>query len=110
MSPQQFELLIATLEKLSNRLGTYTITGAADWPILAPVAGLMVAMIAYMWHDLKATLKTDRDTWRVTMAEQRLELERVETRCRIEAEKGDDKIWTAIRHCQEDCCKKELMR
>lgn len=96
MTDPQLETLLVTLNRLADRMGTYTLTGAADWPILVALVGILVGMIGYMWHDLKRTighLHTDAG--------------RIERECRAHAEKEDDKIWRAMRDCQKDCCLKD---
>jgi hypothetical protein len=94
MSPDQFAQLLSVLTKLADR--TYTLTGAADWPIMATLAGLLIAVLGWMWVDLKATIKEGR-------SECRGELDKFKT----EHEKEHSRIWQAHRDCQIDCCIKD---
>ena len=98
MTTEQFTSLIGILKQLADQ--QYTITGAADWPILLMMCGVLGTlmltiggMVAYMWKDIKATIKENRSEWRV-------ELDKEE----IERKRQDDMIWSHIRECQEDCC------
>lgn len=100
ISPEQFSELLVTLKSISPMTQHYTITGAADWPGIAAVFGLVLtgggvflAVIAYMWKDLKDTIREDRADLR-----QRLNQH-------IEEDKADhDDIWEEIHRCQGDCC------
>lgn len=93
MSPEQFAQLLAVLTKLSER--PYTLTGAQDWPIMATMAGLLIAVIAWMWVDLKATIKDGKHEAKNELAVFK------------EEHKGEhDRIWAAHRDCQIDCCRK----
>jgi len=97
MNEEQFAQLLDTLHTIADGISqTYTLTGAADWPILAVMVGLMVVMVGFMWNDLKSAIK-DSDT----LIKQELEKEVVERK------EQDNHIWAAMRHCQEDCCLKE---
>jgi hypothetical protein len=91
MSPDQFVQLLTVINRLTGQ--QYTITGAADWPILAAIGGILLLAIAAMWADLKATIKEYRTEWRS-------ELSAVKS----ENDKDHDIIWDAIRDCQNDCC------
>lgn len=91
MSPEQFNQLLAVLTKLADR--TYTLTQAADWPILAIMAGLLLAVISRMWVDLKATIREGRREGKNELAE-----------FKAEHEKEHSRIWQAHRDCQVDCC------
>jgi len=80
MTPDQFAQLLALLAKIADH--PYTITGAADWPILAVMGTLLGALIAFMWHDLGAKIiEHKRDD-----------------------EKAHDAVWRAMRDCKDDCC------
>jgi hypothetical protein len=80
MTPDQIHQLLQLLGKIAER--QFTITGAADWPILAWMCMGFGAMLGLMWIDLRS----DRN-------------ERKE-----ENEKEHDKLWHALRDCKEDCC------
>ena len=91
MSNDQFAQLLALLTKLADK--TYTLTGAQDWPILATMAGLLIAVIGWMWVDLKATIREGRAEWKTEL-----------TTYKTEHDKEHDRIWQAHRDCQLDCC------
>ena len=78
MTPDQFTQLLAVLTKLSER--SYTLTGAADWPILATMAGLLIAVIGWMWVDLKATIREGRQEWKTELTAYKTEHEKEEKR------------------------------
>ncbi|HKI46918.1 MAG TPA: hypothetical protein VKA08_16435 [Balneolales bacterium] len=85
MTPQNIDALLAVLRQIAESLtiaNKYTITGAADWPILAAVGGLLIAILGFMWRDLRSAMK---------------DLKR-ESRADI------DTVWAAMRDCQHDCC------
>ena len=84
MDPKQFEQLLVVLGKLSEK--QYTLTGAADWPMLVIcggcLGGMLVALICFMWKDLSGKIdgyKTDN-------------------------EKSHDLIWKSQQECQKECC------
>ncbi len=73
MTPEQFNALINVLGKLQSELaaqGKYTITGAADWPLLTVVGGAVVALVVFMWLDLKAAIKEGRNEWKAELAKE----------------------------------------
>lgn len=103
MTPDQFEKLLSVLERVSVKQ-PYTITGAADWPLLLVLGGLIVAVIAFMWRDLKAGYAADK-------AERQREftMHKDESREQLSEHKQENKeqfdyVWTAIRDCQHECC------
>lgn len=91
MTPDQFNQLIALLSRLADK--SYTLTGASDWPILATMAGLLIAVIGWMWVDLKATIREGRAEWKTEL-----------TSYKTEHDKEHDRLWQAHRDCQIDCC------
>ena len=91
MTPDQFNQLLALLAKLADK--SYTLTSAQDWPILATMAGLLIAVIGWMWVDLKATIREGRQEWKT-------ELTTFKTEHAVEHQR----IWDAHRDCQLDCC------
>lgn len=93
MTPEQFTQLMALLKELLITSRTYTLTGAADWPVLAVACIGLVGLLVYIWGDLKTTITGNR-------TEQKKELEKEEA----ERKRQDDMIWAAMRTCQEDCC------
>lgn len=80
MTPDQFKELLQVLERIASK--QYTITGAADWPILLVLGGLLVSVLGFMWHDLRGQLKDHKD----------------------DNEKDIDLLWDQQRRCQEACC------
>jgi len=69
MNPMQFSEFIEVLERLLAR--QYTITGAADWPLLLTIGGvlgavlmMLIAIIGFMWRDIRAVVKDNRGEWR----------------------------------------------
>ena len=91
MTPEQFQQLLVVLQKIAER--QYTITGAADWPILAAVGGALCAVLAFMWLDLRSSMKEHRYEWQRT-------IEKHED----ENGKAVDLLWQAHRDCQTECC------
>ena len=91
MNPEQFSQFLAVFSKLVDR--PYTLTGAADWPILAAMATVLVTVIAWMWIDLKATIRDGRSEWKTELAT-----------FKTEHDKEHDRLWQAHRDCQIDCC------
>ena len=87
--PQLVDALNHLAESLTaSSVAKYTLTGAQDWPILLVVGALLVAMISFMWVDLKATFKDHKsdnakeiDTlWSETRAI-RLEMKECKEKC-----------------------------
>lgn len=91
MNPEQISQLLNLLERIAAR--NYTLTGAADWPILVAVGGLLIGIIGMMWADLRTSIKESRREWQEAMKEHR-----------VENEKNSNILWEALRHCQDDCC------
>lgn len=100
MTAEQVNHLLVMLGKIAEKLSMqppYTISGAADWPILAFVGGglasVIVTLIAFMWLDLRSVVKEHRGLWRD-------ELDRHDHNNKEQI----DHLWAEIRRCQEDCC------
>lgn len=91
MSPDQFNQLLAALSKLADR--PYTLTGAADWPILAFMLVIFIGVIGWMWRDLKATIKDGRQENKADLSEYK--------QTHSEEHKN---LWQALKDCQGDCC------
>lgn len=91
MNPEQFAKLIESIATLSAR--SYTLTGAADWPLLAFVGGGTLILLGMMWSDLRTSITGSKRE-----AEKALETHIAE------CGKENDKIWQAMRDCQGDCC------
>lgn len=92
LTPDQFERLMALLEK-SAAVQTYTITGAADWPIAAFIVAGMAALLGFMWRDLRSVIRDNKTQWQKDLAEHK-----------EENKEQFDYVWTAIRDCQHECC------
>lgn len=91
MTPDQFSQLLTILKQIVAR--QYTLTGAADWPLLAFLCVIIFALIGLMWRDLRSLIqgnKTESDDKIKTIKE--------------EFRKDIDKLWQAQRDCQNDCC------
>lgn len=87
MTPDQVTTLLTLLERIANK--QFTISQASDWPILLFATGIFAGMIGSMWRDLGK--KFDMQSQAMGEAERRNIREH-------------DKIWSALRDCQEDCC------
>ena len=86
LSPDQFSQLLTVLKSLSTAPGQYTITGAADWPMLLVLCGFfgtaLTGLICFMWHDLGKRF----DGYEVAN------------------EKSHEAMWKSQKDCQDDCC------
>lgn len=76
MTPDQFQQLLLVLQKIADK--PYTLTGAADWPMLMALGAMISALIGAMWIDLRGQSKENKDEHR--------------------------SLWRAMSDCQEDCC------
>lgn len=89
MSPEQFNQLIATLNKLTEALshsGQYTITGASDWPLIPSFVGLLIILLGVIWTDLRATIKDKHSSTQIALDKE------IKDR-----EKQDDLLWVETR-------------
>lgn len=82
MNPEQVERGLDLLEAIAKKNQIYTITGAADWPILAFCLGFLALLIAAMWSDLRGGIKTNKR----------------------DNERDIDNLWNGLRDCKGDCC------
>lgn len=87
MTPEQMSQLLDLAERLADR--QFTIAQASDWPILVVAAGIGASMVGFMWRDLGKKF----DQYAGTLKEHKEDNLR-----------EHDKIWKAIRDCQDDCC------
>ena len=68
MTPEQINALIDAVRSLQGGLSAkYTITGAADWPLVTVLGGAIVALVIFMWLALKATIKDGRHEWKAEL-------------------------------------------
>lgn len=91
MDPYQFRVLVALLEKLLNR--QFTLTSAADWPLLVVVGTALVGLIVFMWVDLRTIVKDNRQDAMKEISD-----------VKVHAEKEIDDLWRAMKDCQNECC------
>ena len=82
MNTEQISQLLNLLEKIAAKSQAYTITGAADWPILAFGFGFLVVLIAALWGSILAAIKTNK----------------------ADTQRDVDNIWKGMRDCKNDCC------
>ena len=82
MSPEQVQQIIAALKDIASGPKGYTLTGAADWPLLVIVGAGLVVLLGMMWADLRANIKDNRTEWKSEV----------------------NTIWAAMKDCQDDCC------
>lgn len=63
MATDQIEPLITSIAELTKALHplakppVYTLTGASDWPLLMAMGGILLAVLGFMWVDLRNTFK-----------------------------------------------------
>ena len=94
------QALLDALNNIATKMShSYTITGAADWPILMVAGGLIVAMVAFMWRDLRSLLKENKVEWQKALADHK-----------IDNEKEINNLWSAMRDCKDDCCSRKEPR
>lgn len=98
MTPEQFEKLLDVLGKLLQNMQhvatrDYTITGSSDWPMLCAIGAILGALVGFMWLDLRGSMRENRQERQKDISDLRQEMKT-----------EDQKIWTAIGHCQDDCC------
>ena len=94
MEPAQLDRVAAALEKIATKASaTYTLTGAADWEILAVMGGALFVVIGLMWTDLRTNIKDNKAEWQRAIKEHK-----------EETEKQNQILWDAMRHCQGECC------
>jgi len=87
MTQEQVAVLLKLLERIADR--QFTITQAADWPILLFATGIFAAMLGFMWRDLGKKFDSHAESLREYKADDVRE---------------HDKLWSALRDCQDDCC------
>jgi hypothetical protein len=91
MTDSQFTIMIEILRKIADR--QFTISGAADWPLLVALATIICAIIvgggSLFWRDVKSNIREVKDA-----------LEKM-SRCDKAAR---DELWEEIKACQDECC------
>jgi len=96
MNPDQVNQLLTTLSEIAKALSTtksYTITGAADWPILYVVGGGFAALALAAWYDLRSLVMKNQADGKSDLIAHKAE------------NKDEHKaIWDAMKDCQSDCC------
>jgi len=80
MTEENIARLINAIESIANK--QYTISGAADWPMLIAIGSVLLTVIGFMWIDLRGKL----------------------TEGRTDTRKELDTIWQAMKDCQSECC------
>jgi len=91
MTAEQFGQLMKLIDKIASN--QFTITGAADWPILVVIGGILLTMLMTMWIDLKGSIKEHRGEWRESLKEHQ-----------AEDEKEIQLLWDAMKDCKRECC------
>lgn len=85
MNAEQVNQLLNLLAKIAENISKpqpYTITGAADWPLLLVLGFVLVGLIGWMWKDLKDAMRENK----------------------AERTKAIDDIWNEMERCQHECC------
>lgn len=82
MDAEQINRLLDLLEQIAEKSTTYTLTGAADWPLLVFLCGILFALIGTMWWSILAAVKTNKE----------------------DTTRDIDNIWKGMRDCKNDCC------
>lgn len=93
MTEAQTTKLLETLDSIANTLAnpkTYTITGAADWPIAAFIVAGMAALIVMMWRDLKSAVKDNKSENKSEFDKLWAAIRAIEARCLSHRIKGDE--------------------
>lgn len=88
MTPEQFTQLLSAI---ADR--PYTLTGAADWPLLVVLGIGYAGLVGVMWHDLKQAFRDGRTEAQICLEQYRKD-----------HAKEHERIELAMRECQEECC------
>ena len=109
MSPEQFQQVLALFKEISLR--PYTITGAADWPLLVALMAIITGLIGVMWADLRKSMAAGESRYQRVVDAHSTE---IDEKCAANAvlmrdiethhTKITDALWQAMRDCQADCC------
>lgn len=96
MTAEQITLLLSYLEKIATKLTappTYTITGAADWPVILVGGAAFAAILGVMWRDIRQLLLTLQRDGKTSLEKHATE------------NKADFiKLWDELRACQRSDC------
>lgn len=109
MTHEQFEQLILLLAKIANF--QYTLTDAADWPLLVALAGVIalclgsiIGLLVYIHKDLKLTIKEKAGEWKEGLDKEEKERKEAVQLCWDGWREEKDNLWTEMEKCQADCC------
>lgn len=80
MTTEQFTQLLIILQKIADK--SYTLTGAADWPMLVAMGGMLVLLIGCMWADLRGKFAAN--------------------------DQEHNRLWRAHMDCQDECCPRRV--
>lgn len=96
MDPEQFDEIIHIAESISQSIKamphTHPITASSDWPLLASMGGIIVALILFIWNDLKTMIRENDKA-----------IARSIDRETSNRKEQNNEIWAEIRRCQENC-------
>ena len=93
MTDIQIEHALKLLEKIVEQANHYTLTGAADWPLLVAIGGILIGLLAWMWAHLHATIQQHRDDLRTMLTE-----------LKQDGQQQARVLWKALEECQNQCC------
>lgn len=91
MTAEQIAQLFKLLEKIADR--PFTITQASDWPLFVFLSAIGFGLLSFMWRDISKKLEGSATSIGSALAEHKADNIR-----------EHDKIWSALRDCQDDCC------
>lgn len=84
MTAEQIAQLLKLLEKIADR--PFTITQASDWPLFVFLSVIGMGMVGFMWRDIGK------------------KLDGALSESKSDNIREHDKLWSALRDCQDDCC------
>ena len=111
MTAEQFAQLLAVMTAPKM----YTLTGAADWPMLVKSLslswGLVVVLGGAMWADLRKAQSISDSRWQKDMADHAKTLDEKAHDNKVSIERVDAKVETrfnavleTMKDCQAECC------
>lgn len=101
MNNDQFMELIKIFEKISNK--SFTITSAADWPIVAILGGTIAALVVFMWKDLRTTVTDSIKELSTELKEHKNEFNTKIKELKTENDKEHDALRSEICKLKEKC-------